>query len=54
MTRFAFDLFKHFPARFITMEELFCHLPFVEHRHQRLEQPLEALQPIGDRALGQM
>ncbi len=43
MTRFAFDIFKHFPACFITMEELFCHLPLVKHRHQRLKQHLETL-----------
>jgi hypothetical protein len=43
MSRFAFHLFKHFPARFITMEQLFRHLPLVEHRHQRLKQHLEAL-----------
>ena len=54
MPRFAFDLFKHFPTGFITMEALFRHLPIVEHRHQRLKQHLEALQPIGDRALRQM
>src|SRR5215471_13513724 len=53
MTRFPFDLFKHFPARFITMKELFRHLPLVEHRHQWLEQYLEALEPIGEGALGQ-
>jgi hypothetical protein len=33
------------------MEELFRHLPLVEHGHQRLKQPLEALQPIGESAL---
>jgi hypothetical protein len=37
MTRFAFDLFKHGPARFISMEELFRHLPRVEHRYQQLK-----------------
>ena len=54
MPYFAFDLFKHFPAPFIAMKELCRHLSLVEHRHQRLKHPLEALQPISDRAWGQM
>src|SRR5262247_3094058 len=33
MARFACDLFKHGPARFIPMEELCRPLPRVEHRH---------------------
>ena len=52
MTCFAFDFFEHFPACFITMEELFGHLPLVEYGHQRLKQALEAVQSVGDRALG--
>ena len=53
MPCFAFDLFEHFPPRFIPMEELFRHLPLVQQRHQRLQEPCDALQPIGKRALGQ-
>src|SRR2546425_798765 len=53
MPRFACDLFTYLPACFIAMEELFCHLPLVEHQHQRRKQHLEALQAIGDCALGQ-
>ena len=48
MARFAFALFEHFPARFIAMEKRFGHLPFVEHRHQRVKHPYEALPSISD------
>src|SRR2546427_1830119 len=53
MARFPFHLFEHFPPRFITMEELFAHLPLVQRGHQRLNEHRDALQPIGERALGQ-
>src|SRR5262245_30857186 len=53
MARFPFHLFEHFPPRFITMEELFTHLPLVQRGHQRLNEHRDALQPIGERALGQ-
>ena len=53
MARFPFHLFEHFPPRFITIEELFAHLPLVQRGHQRLNEHRDALQPIGERTLGQ-
>ncbi len=53
MPRCAVALFTYLPACCIAMEELCCPLPLVEHRHQRRQQPREALQASGDGALGQ-
>jgi len=53
MPRCAVALFTYLPACCIAMEELCCPLPLVEHRHQRRQQPREALQARGDGALGQ-
>ena len=53
MSRFAFHLFKHFPPRFVAMEQLFAHLPLVQRGHHGLKQPRDAAQPIRDGALGQ-
>src|SRR6266699_1548509 len=39
MPRFACDLFTYLPACFIAMEELFCHLPLVEHQHRPYRHP---------------
>ena len=52
MARFPVDFFKYLPARFIAVEELFAHLPFIQLGHHGLKQQRYFLQPIGDRALG--
>src|SRR6266436_3658995 len=52
MPRLALHFCKHFPACFVTMEQLFAHLPRMEGLHHRLKQPRYSLQSIRESALG--